>query len=68
MKFGSSCNTDFERVSKSMAENKLKDPEPSMRSILQSEYKVMNLRPVQKEKHLASFAMKFDNKSQYERF
>ena len=52
MSFGKFSKNDYERVAKRMHENNLTDPVPSKRTLSGDINKVMNLRPLQKDKHL----------------
>ena len=54
MNFGTSSKTDYDRVAKSMLDNSLRDPEPSLMSIYGSESKVWNLRPLEPHKHISN--------------
>ena len=49
---GTGITNDYDRVTHSMLENQLRDPIPSMRTLVGAEDKVMNLRPLEKDKHL----------------
>ena len=61
MHFGAKCKTDIERVAKSMVENQLRDPMPNQKSILGLESKVMNLRPLEKNKHMSPNDFRYGN-------
>lgn len=50
-----------------MHENRQKDPSPSDRTLKGSELKVLNLRPLQKEKHLGSASFRTRHNTQGER-
>lgn len=52
MKFGASKLTNEERVLASMLDNQSRDPEVNLKSILGREELVMNLRPLNKAKHV----------------
>ena len=69
MKFGTSCQTDLQRVAKQLEENNWKDPEPSMLSRTGNEFKVMNLRPLAKSMHVSKDDFRYIHaRSQNERF
>ena len=53
MRFGCSKNTQAERILETMIENQKRDPEVNLKSILGQEELVMNLRPLDKSKHIA---------------
>jgi len=61
MQFGTSHRTDFQRVTQSMKENQLKDPIPTLKSLVGQDVKVMRLRPLEKNKHLATSAFRYGN-------
>jgi hypothetical protein len=54
MRFGKSKNTQKERVLEIMLDNQQRDPEVNLKSILGRDELVLNLRPTDKKKHLAS--------------
>ena len=53
MNFGSNFTNDFDRVAHSVSFNKVRDVEPSLRTLNGSEQKVWNLRPLELKKHLS---------------
>jgi hypothetical protein len=53
MRFGTSKNTQVERILEIMLDNQKRDPEVNLKSILGTDELVMNLRPTDKSKHLA---------------
>ena len=67
MNFGSSNKLDFERIQKHLRDNTLRDTKPSMRTLLGSDEKVMNLRPTQKDKHMTNALFCHGMKSDYEK-
>ena len=52
MRFGSHKHSTHERVLHHMLDNQQRDPEVNLKSILGSNEKVMNLRPLDKTKHV----------------
>jgi len=46
MSIGSHAQNDFDRVTQKMADNQMRDASPSLLSLIGSEEKVMNLRPL----------------------
>ena len=69
MNFGSNSKNDYDRVMKSMLDNDLRDPQPSLRSLVGNDHKVLNLRPLNKSMHVNQNAPAFRYKasSQMER-
>lgn len=67
MNFGTGYKNDYERVKRNMHENSQRDPIPSMRSICGSDEKVMNLRPLDKTKHLNKKPFAHKGRNQAER-
>ena len=69
MQFGNKCSNDIQRVAKSMAENQLHDVEPSLKTLVGQDTLVMNLRPVEKAKHLHFHSFRYGNSiTQNEKF
>ena len=52
MDLGANPKNDFERITKSMFDNNRCDAVPSQRTLNGQDIKVMNLRPLDKSKHL----------------
>lgn len=53
MACGRNSNNDYDRVAKSMMDNQLRDPAPSRFTLETNKSKILNLRPLEKAKHLA---------------
>ena len=51
---GKGATNDFERVTKSMLDNQMRDPVPSRFTLENDKMKVLNLRPLEKAKHMTA--------------
>ena len=67
MNFGSNSKMDFERIQKNVKDNTLRDTKPSLRTLVGNDEKVMNLRPLQKDKHMDEKLFCHGMKTDYEK-
>ena len=52
MACGKNSKNDYDRVAKSMMDNQLRDPAPSRYTLETDKSKILNLRPLEKAKHI----------------